>query len=229
LTKDGSDIRLEQLQQRLGHRFSDSELLKQALTHRSAGRSNNERLEFLGDSLLNHVVAERLYHQFPDLPEGQMSRLRAKLVRGSYLAVMAEAFDLGECLILGTGERKSGGRKRDSILADALEAIMGALLLDSGFAEARRIISGWFDPSFAELSPGDERDAKTRLQEWLQGRGFRLPEYTLEEVSGADHEQTFRVSCTVEPLTGVTEGTGSNRRQAEQIAAGRALEELQRV
>ncbi len=147
-----------------------------ALTHRSAGKHNNERLEFLGDSLVNHVVAEHLYRKFTSASEGQLSRLRAKLVRGTYLAKLAVNFDLGECLVLGSGERKSGGRHRDSILADAVEAIAGAMLLDSNYATANRAVSRWFETSLDALELSDERDAKTRLQEWLQGKGYALPE-----------------------------------------------------
>jgi ribonuclease-3 len=151
-----------QLQQRIGYEFRDSTLLKLALTHRSAAKENNERLEFLGDSLINHVVAERLFLQFPEAREGQLSRLRAKLVRGTYLAEIANQLDLGSDLILGTGERKGGGRHRSSILADTLEALVGAIFLDAGFAEARATIMVWFADSFHGLTLSDERDAKTR-------------------------------------------------------------------
>ncbi len=219
-------LRLKQLEARLGYTFTQAALLEQALTHRSAGKPNNERLEFLGDSLVNHVIADHLYRKFHDAAEGQLSRLRAKLVRGSYLAKLAGDFKLGECLVLGSGERKSGGRHRDSILADAVEAIAGAILLDSDYAVTHRVVSGWFESSLNALELGDERDAKTRLQEWLQGRGHPLPEYALDTVTGADHDQHFTVMCSVEPLASVVQGSGRSRRAAEQVAAKRVLEAL---
>ena len=219
-------LRLQQLQQRLGYTFTDAGLLTLALTHRSAGKHNNERLEFLGDSLVNHVVAEHLYRKFTSASEGQLSRLRAKLVRGTYLAKLAVNFDLGECLVLGSGERKSGGRHRDSILADAVEAIAGAMLLDSNYATANRAVSRWFETSLDALELSDERDAKTRLQEWLQGKGYALPEYALESIAGADHDQLFTVCCSVAPLSEVVQGIGKSRRAAEQAAATRVLEAL---
>ncbi len=222
-------LKLEQLQQRLGYHFQDAHLLALAMTHRSAGKTNNERLEFLGDSIVNHVVAEALYHRFPDAREGQLSRLRAKLVRGTFLAVIAADLDLGTCLLLGTGERKSGGRHRDSILADALEAVAGAILLDSDFPTVRSVVLNWFAASLETLELRDERDAKTRLQEWLQGRGHPLPEYSSVSVSGPDHDQTFVVHCSVAPLKQAIEGTGKSRREAEQSAAQHVLEELTRV
>lgn len=221
-------LRREQLQARLGYSFNDSALLELALTHRSAGRHNNERLEFLGDSLVNHVIAHALYLRHPEAPEGQLSRLRARLVRGSHLAVIAAELDVGSCLILGTGERKSGGRHRESILADALEALAGAILLDAGFERAAQTLLQWFTASLDEAKPGEERDAKTRLQEWLQARGHSLPVYELLMVSGADHEQVFQVSCQVAPLAEAVVGEGSSRRRAEQSAARKVLEELER-
>lgn len=226
MTSAGPQLHLVQLQQRIGYEFRDSTLLKLALTHRSAAKENNERLEFLGDSLINHVVAERLFLQFPEAREGQLSRLRAKLVRGTYLAEIANQLDLGSDLILGTGERKGGGRHRSSILADTLEALVGAIFLDAGFAEARATIMVWFADSFHGLTLSDERDAKTRLQEWLQGKGFELPTYTLIDVQGADHEQIFFVHCHVAPLQEPVMGQGKSRRQAEQDAAKGTLEKL---
>lgn len=217
---------MQQLQQRLGYTFTDMALLNLALTHKSAGKNNNERLEFLGDSLVNHVVAESLYRKFADASEGQLSRLRAKLVRGSYLTQLAVKFELGDCLVLGSGERKSGGRHRDSILADAVEAVAGAMLLDSDYTTATRAVSRWFEASLDTLELSDERDSKTRLQEWLQGRGHPLPEYALESIVGADHDQHFTVCCSVAPLPGVIQGTGKSRRAAEQAAATRVLEAL---
>lgn len=227
MTSTGNSLKREQLQTRLGYTFEDEQHLTLALTHRSAGKRNNERLEFLGDSLINHIIAERLYQQFPKAAEGQLSRLRAKLVRGTYLAQVATELDIGSCLVLGTGERKSGGRHRDSILADTLEAIAGAMLLDSHFAKAREVVLRWFEQSLAELTLSDERDAKTRLQEWLQGRAQPLPDYGLVSVTGPDHDQCFTVSCTVAPLPTAIEGQGRSRREAEQAAAAKALEELE--
>ena len=221
-----SQLRLQQLQLRLGYTFSDPTLLALALTHRSVGKLNNERLEFLGDSLVNHVVADYLYRKFCKASEGQLSRMRAKLVRGSYLAKLASGFELGDCLVLGAGERKSGGRHRDSILADALEAIAGAMLLDSDYPTASGAVSAWFDSSFDALELSDERDAKSRLQEWLQGHGYPLPDYALESIVGADHDQHFTVCCAVAPLPKAIQGTGKSRREAEQAAAQRVLEML---
>jgi len=226
LTIDGKTLRLRQLQARLGYTFTDLVQLELALTHRSAGKTNNERLEFLGDSLINHVVAEHLFVRFPKASEGQLSRLRAKLVRGSYLAKLAGEMDLGDCLILGSGERKSGGRHRESILADALEAIAGAILCDSDFNSAHAVISHWFADSFDTLMLNDERDAKTQLQEWLQGRGHPLPDYRMRLVEGDDHDQLFTVVCHVEPLPEGVAGTGKSRRSAEQAAASKVLEAL---
>lgn len=224
-----SNAPLRQLQKRVGYTFTDQSLLIAALTHRSAGKSNNERLEFLGDSLVNHVVAIDLYQQFPDATEGQLSRLRAKIVRGSHLAEIALRLDLGAALVLGTGERKSGGRNRHSILADALEALAAAILVDAGFEVAREVLAGWFGPSLETLSLTDERDPKTQLQEWLQGNGHPVPVYEVLAVTGEDHAQEFLVSCKVAPFTDVWEGRGGSRRQAEQDAAGCVLEHIEHV
>ncbi len=218
---------LRQLENRLGYTFSDQALLTAALTHRSAGKSHNERLEFLGDSLVNHVVAVALFRQFPEASEGQLSRLRAKIVRGSHLAEIALRLDVGAALILGTGERKSGGRNRHSILADALEAISAAILLDAGFEVASAVLMAWFEPSIGAISLTDERDPKTRLQEWLQGNGHPVPEYDVLAVTGEDHSQEFLVSCKVTPFKAVWEGRGTSRRQAEQDAAVRVLEHIE--
>ncbi len=226
MTSAGRQLRLQQLQQRIGYEFRDPALLLLALTHRSAGKENNERLEFLGDSIVNHVVAERLFAQFPQAREGQLSRLRAKLVRGTYLADIASQLDISCCLILGTGERKGGGRHRSSILADALEALVGAIFIDAGFDAARDTLMVWFADSFQGLTLSDERDAKTRLQELLQGRGLDLPNYALIDVQGADHEQIFFVQCQVSPLSEPMTGKGNSRRKAEQDAARMTLEKL---
>lgn len=216
----------EALQPALGYAFREPRLLERALTHRSAGRDNNERLEFLGDSIINHVVAEALFHRYPEADEGQLSRQRARLVRGEYLAELARDLGLAEALILGVGERKSGGRKRASILADALEAIAGAILLDGGYASVREVLLGWFAPGLADLDLSAGKDAKTTLQEWLQGRGHPLPHYDLVDVIGEDHDQCFQVRCRLECPALEELGEGSSRRKAEQAAADLVLERL---
>jgi ribonuclease-3 len=219
--------KLQRLERRLGYAFTDRALLELALTHRSAGSRNNERLEFLGDSVVNHVIAECLYHQFPDIREGEMSRMRAALVRGDTLAEIARELELGECLTLGSGERKSGGHRRSSILADALEAVTGAILLDSDFNTCRTQLLLWFDSRLDGLRRGDsQKDPKTRLQEFLQGRGSPLPSYELDKVEGEDHQQFFEVSCHLSKPALVVQGSGTSRRKAEQAAASAALERL---
>lgn len=219
--------KLHKLQIRLGHRFQDPALLSLALRHRSMAGGNNERLEFLGDSVLNHIVAEALYHQFPRASEGQLSRLRARLVKGETLAEIGSELALGEVLVLGPGERKSGGHRRGSILADAVEALAGAILLDGGMQACRDCVRGWFAERLRSLtSDAADKDAKTRLQEWLQGRGKALPDYELLAVDGADHRQQFRVCCRLSDLDLSFEGQGSSRRRAEQRAAATALEAL---
>ena len=215
------------LTDRIGHPFADPSLRQRALTHRSASGRNNERLEFLGDGLVNLIVAEALYQRFPQADEGWLTRARAQLVREETLARIARELQLGDQLELGPGELKSGGFRRDSILADALEAIVGAIHLDAGFETCRRIALGWFEPHFATLAEnGTEKDAKTRLQEWLQARGLPLPEYVLLETRGDEHERMFDVACRlVQPPLEAT-GDGSSRRQAEQRAARSILEQL---
>lgn len=221
--------KLARLQRRLGYEFRDRDLLVLALTHRSAGGANNERLEFLGDSIVNHVVAEALYHRFPDVREGDMSRMRAALVKGDTLARMAQELEFGECLKLGPGERKSGGHRRASILADALEAVAGAILLDSDFSTCRTCLLNWFDARLAQLEvQGTRKDPKTRLQEYLQGRGNPLPTYELVTVEGEDHQQHFEVSCALRHPSVSLRGSGSSRRKAEQAAAAAVLEQLTR-
>lgn len=213
---------------RIGHRFNDPGLLDQALTHRSAGAPHNERLEFLGDALINLIVAEALYVHWPKADEGALTRARAELVRESALAPIARELELGARLTLGPGEMKSGGHRRDSILADALEAVIGAIYLDSDFQTCRAAVLPWFDKAIAALPPPHKvgKDAKTRLQEWLQGRQKPLPVYALMSESGEDHAKTFQVSCTLvqPPLT--TQGVAASRRAAEQVAAEVALERL---
>lgn len=213
----------------IGHRFAAPELLAQALTHRSAGAPHNERLEFLGDGLVNLFVAEALYTRWPRADEGALTRARAELVRESALAPIARALELGARLTLGPGEMKSGGHRRDSILADALEAVVAAIYLDSGFETCRQVVMPWFEAAMDALPPPHKvgKDAKTRLQEWLQGRGRPLPAYELVEESGEDHAKTFRVTCTLAQPVVVTEGQGNSRRSAEQVAAEAALAALE--
>jgi ribonuclease-3 len=217
------------LEQQLGHTFSDRGLLKLALTHRSAAVRNNERLEFLGDSIVNHIIAQSLYQRFPAAREGEMSRMRATLVKGDTLAEIAAEIGLGEFLNLGSGERKSGGHRRGSILADALEAVAGAILLDSDVGHCRDCVLNWFAPRLEQLSPDTAgKDPKTRLQEYLQGRGHSLPLYQLLEVTGEAHKQVFRVRCAVPELDLACEGQDHSRRKAEQDAAAATLAQLGR-
>ncbi|MFC0677588.1 ribonuclease III [Lysobacter korlensis] len=208
-----------------GHRFRDPALLAQSLRHRSAGTPHNERLEFLGDSLVNLFMAEALFARWPQADEGALTRARAELVRESALAPIARALDLGSRLTLGPGEMKSGGHRRDSILADALEAVVAAIYLDAGFEACRGAVLPWFEPSLDALPPPHKvgKDAKTRLQEWLQGRQKPLPTYTLLSESGEEHAKIFHVSCVLPEPSLVTEGEGSSRRAAEQMAAEAAL------
>ena len=218
----------QRLQRALGYSFQRPELLTQALTHRSYGAVNNERLEFLGDSVLNCSVARALYDAFPELPEGSLSRLRANLVRQETLADLAIALQLGDNLRLGEGELKSGGFRRPSILADALESLFGAIFLDAGFTEAERVVRGLFDPLVAKIDPrASGKDAKTQLQEILQARRLPLPEYRLVDTRGEAHDQSFIVECVLAkpPLT--TRGVGKSRRAAEQEAARQACAQLQ--
>jgi len=212
----------------IGHAFNDPGLLQQALTHRSAGTPNNERLEFLGDSIVNMMVAQALYERWPKADEGALTRARAELVREGALAVIARELHLGERLILGPGEMKTGGHRRDSILADALEAVVAAIYLDAGFATCRTVVLPWFTASMQALpaTGKPEKDPKTRLQEWLQARQKALPLYELVSESGDDHAKTFRVRCGVTDPAVSTEGEGASRRLAEQQAAAAALEQL---
>ncbi len=222
------DSDLNALHDRLGYRFQDPRLLKQALTHRSVGSVNNERLEFLGDAILNLVIAEALYRRFPHIDEGRLSRLRANLVKGETLAAAARRIELGESLLLGPGELKSGGFRRDSILAGALEAVIGAVYLDGGLEAARTLIHRLLAEELERVSPeGPIKDAKTRLQEYLQGRRLPLPTYSVTAVEGHAHDQVFEVSCRVSVLEEAVVGRGSSRRRAEQQAAQCALQRLQ--
>jgi len=220
---------LDELQDRLGHHFRSRELLAQALTHRSFGADNNERLEFLGDGVLNCVVGLLLYQRFPQLKEGQLSRLRANLVNQQPLYEIASQLQLGPLLRLGEGELKSGGASRPSILADALESLFGATLLDAGFDQAQDVIARLFAPRLDDIDPDTHgKDAKTLLQEWLQSRRYGLPSYEMLAAIGQAHAQTFRVGCRIDALKIRTEGTGSSRKAAEQIAAEKAFALLPR-
>jgi len=215
------------LQRELAYEFSDKGLLALALTHRSAGRKNNERLEFLGDSIINHIIAEALYRKFPDADEGDMSRMRASLVKGDTLAEVARELNLGECLQLGPGERKSGGHRRGSILADALEAVAGAILLDSSVERCRECMLALFDSRLNELDQEPTlKDPKTALQEYLQGKHKPLPVYKLLHTGGNDHKPQFHVKCTLQKPALEVEGVGSSRRKAEQAAANMALSRI---
>ena len=214
------------LQKTLDYRFSDVGLFEQALTHRSAPGNSNERFEFLGDAVLDVVVSEALYHARPDAAEGDLSRLRASLVRDTSLAELAADLGLGEHLILGSGERKAGGHRRESILADALEALFGAVYLDSGFETAAEFVRRTFGARLERFPHVDDlRDPKTQLQEWLQARGMGLPDYELINVSGKAHQQRFEVRCGV-PDEEATIGEGTSRRGAEQHSAERMLTKL---
>jgi ribonuclease-3 len=211
-----------------GHPFRDPELLRQALRHRSAGVPHNERMEFLGDALVNLIVAEELHRRWPKADEGALTRARASLVRESSLASLARGMGLGDMLELGTGELKSGGHRRDSILADALEAVVAAIHLDAGFEACRARVLPWFEPLIDELPIGKVgKDAKTRLQEWLQARQSPRPEYQLVEASGEEHARVFRVACRIAEPDLLAEGEGSSLRSAEQAAAAAILERLE--
>jgi ribonuclease-3 len=209
----------------IGHVFGDRDLLARALTHRSSGAAHNERLEFLGDSVLNCAIALELYRKFPELSEGELSRLRASLVSQPSLAAIAREHDIGAHLRLGEGELKSGGAQRPSIIADALEAVVGAVFVDGGFEAARSAVQTLFANALEKIDPHTAgRDAKTLLQEYLQGRKLPLPRYSVLAVSGGAHEQRFHVECEIAQLRIRTEGEGTSRRSAEQQAARAAYE-----
>ncbi|MBX3693256.1 ribonuclease III [Dokdonella sp.] len=209
----------------LGHAFADTQLLEQALTHRSAGRRNNERLEFLGDALVNLIVAEYLYETWPRASEGEMTRLRASLVSGTALAELARAEEFGDVVRLGPGELKSGGFRRDSILADAFEAVVAAIYLDAGWETCRTCVRRQFARRIAEGGIASAKDPKTSLQELLQANGIALPSYELVSSTGEDHAKVFAVVCAVEDLGLRAQGSGLSRRAAEQAAAERVLAE----
>ena len=214
------------LQRTIGYQFQEPALLVRALTHRSFGADNNERLEFIGDGLVNAVVAELLYSHYPDLDEGSLSRLRSKLVSREGLATLAERFELGSLVLLGAGERKSGGRHRASIMADTVEALAGGMLVEAGFGAASEIVASWFITDVTSLDIHTTRDAKTRLQEWLQGKGYPLPFYEVIAISGDDHNQVFEVACSCKAASNRQVGTASSRKKAEQKAAAAMLEIL---
>ncbi|MDH3590206.1 MAG: ribonuclease III [Gammaproteobacteria bacterium] len=218
---------MAQLFARLDYEFTDPDLARAALTHRSAGGSHNERLEFLGDALLGMLIAETLFQQHPDAAEGDLSRLRASLVKGETLAEIATQLELGDFLVLGSGELRSGGFRRSSILADALEALLAAVYLDGGFDAARRVVDHLYSGHLENLpDSADLRDPKTRLQELLQARGAARPVYRVESVSGQAHEQEFQVICEVAALDTFAEGRGTSRRRAEQAAAQSVLDRV---
>jgi ribonuclease-3 len=214
----------------LGHAFRRPELLAQALTHRSFGARHNERLEFVGDAVLNCAIAAALYRRFPEIPEGDLSRIRASLVNRDTLAALARTLDIGAAVRLGEGEQRSGGTTRPSILADALEAVFGAIFLDAGFDAAAAVIEAAYAPAVSELDPAAlSKDPKTRLQEWLQARRIAVPEYVVTDVAGDAHAQTFTVECRIPALAVVTVGAGASRRAAEQAAATLAYAEATAV
>jgi ribonuclease III len=216
------------LQKTIGYQFSDQSLLKQALTHRSAHHLHNERLEFLGDAVLGHVIALELYQRFPKADEGQLSRLRAFLVKEKALSELAIELNFSDFLILGSGELKSGGFRRDSILSDTFEAIIGAVKLDSDFESAQSFILGLYQNKLSQLSLDmAQKDPKTRLQEWLQGRGQTTPDYQVIKEAGKDHAKKYWVECLVEYQNISIQGQGASRRKAEQDAASKVIEKLQ--
>ncbi len=209
---------------KIGYQFTDTALLEQALTHRSAGPGNYERLEFLGDGLLNFLIADALYQHVPAASEGDLTRFRASLVRSATLAELAQEIGIGGCLRLGQGELGSGGFRRRSILADALESLVGAIYLDGGYEEARGVVRRLFEKRLTNLPDAESlKDAKTRLQETLQARGIELPQYELLASEGKDHERVFTMACRVPVLSIETQASASSRRKAEQAAAASAL------
>ncbi|MFT4652398.1 MAG: ribonuclease-3 [Kangiellaceae bacterium] len=211
----------------IDYTFKDVSLLRQALTHRSAAKKHNERLEFLGDAVLGLVIAQRVFEKFPSLPEGKLTRMRSNLVKGETLAKVARELSLGDLIKLGPGEMKSGGRRRDSILADAVEAVLGAIYIESGLDAAALSIAKLFDKRIQALDPDEQiKDNKTQLQEYLQGKQLDLPDYQVAEIKGKDHAQTFTVKCDVAALKLHKIGVGKSRRIAEQEAAKQILESL---
>jgi ribonuclease-3 len=223
---------LEKLSRRLAYTFSKPELLSRALTHRSYSSDNNERLEFLGDAVLGFIISEELFRRFPDATEGQLSRLRSQLVKGDTLGHISVELGLGEHIYLGSGELKSGGRRRHSILANTFEAVLGALFLDADIAVTRDFVLRQFSQRLDQCNPRTvQKDPKTQLQEFLQARGLELPAYEVTEVTGSAHNQKFTVRCVIEHDGKViaSEGSGSSRRKAEQSAAEKTLHELEQA
>jgi len=210
----------------LGYHFKDISLLKVALSHRSIGKNNNERLEFLGDSVIGYVIAQELYQRLAEDSEGNLSRYRSLLVKGDTLASIARQFEVGKYLKLGGGELKSGGYRRDSILADAMEAIIGAITLDSDIEQARQCILSWYKTCLDNITSLDLKDPKTRLQEYLQSRKYELPQYKVVSVNGKEHAQIFQVDCTVIELGQTISAQGKTRRAAEQKSAELMLEKI---
>ncbi|MES2355458.1 MAG: ribonuclease III [Pseudomonadota bacterium] len=218
---------LERFSRRIGYEFRQPQLLREAVTHRSHSTPNNERLEFLGDSILNCATAIALYERFPKLPEGDLSRLRANLVNKNVLFELAEPLGMGDVLRLGEGELKSGGHRRPSILADALEAVIGAVYQDSGFAAAAALVHRLLANKLENLDPKQlGKDAKTLLQEYLQGKRLPLPKYSVVAVRGEAHEQIFHIACDIDDLSIHSEAEGNSRRAAEQAAAELALKKI---
>ena len=219
---------IQELTKKLGYQFKKTSLLEMALTHRSMGGASYERLEFLGDAVLDFLVADELYRRFPEASEGLLSRMRAALVNRDILVEMAQTCDVGEYVKLGQGEMSSGGKSRPSILADAMEAIICAIYLDTGLEACRERILVWLDARLSDPVLLDQnKDAKSTLQEWTQANQQALPVYTVKKMSGDDHTQVFEVTCHVSKLKWVTEGKGSNRRSAEQMAAQAYLDQLE--
>jgi len=211
---------IEKLQGKIGYVFKNYSLLKLALTHRSAGKNHNERVEFLGDSILSFIVAEELYTRYPDSNEGDMSRLRSTLVCGKTLAEMGREFGLGECIFLGQGEMKTGGSRRESILEDTMESLIGAIYLDSSMGVVKPLVLKWYKDRFDKFKPGqNQKDPKTLLQEFLQGRKKPLPVYEVIKITGEAHDQKFYIECSVSGNTHTVRGEGHSRRVAEQQAA----------
>jgi ribonuclease-3 len=220
---------VDRIEQQLGSAFRDPALLQQALTHRSHGNRHNERLEFLGDSVLNCVIAAELFERFPDLKEGELSRLRANLVRQEALHRIALTIGIGDHLLLGDGELKSGGHSRPSILADALEAVIGAIFVDAGFDHARSVVRRLYHAALSDVdtsSPG--KDPKTLLQELMQSRHLPLPRYVVRSTEGLAHDQRFEVECSIDDLSVKTVGFGTSRRAAEQDAASLAFQQVRK-
>lgn len=232
MTTDMSFIyRIHHLEQTLGYAFQDISLLEQAVTHRSFGPHHNERLEFLGDSILGMIIAKQLYSLFPDSPEGDLTRMRSILVRETTLAELAREFKIGDCLLLGPGELKSGGSRRDSLLADAVESIIGAVFLDcnESFEIVRHLVLTWFHSRLESINPSvSQKDPKSSLQELLQSQHKELPVYTISSIVGSDNNQVFEVSVSVQNLNKTFTGKGSSRRRAEQKAASAVLDYLRK-